>query len=309
VAKQRRNRPKSRADGRPGNAGQRPTQDRRDRASALRAVQVREEARNRRMRALTIIGAALLAIVLVITIAFVTRKHPKSGTATSLAPTSVVQQTTSVPPSVFAQIGKGDASGPKPVSGQPVADRDGHPTVLYVGAEWCPYCATERWPMVVALSRFGTFSNLGRTESSPSDVYPRTQTFSMHGTTYTSQFLTLDAKEVQSNQVSGRQYATLDRLDSEENSAFKAGGSGFPYINLAGKYLMPTQLDPKVLQGKTMEQIAAALSDPTSDIAQAVDGAANVFTAALCKLTGDQPADICTAAPIPALESTIGGKS
>jgi hypothetical protein len=32
--------------------------------------------------------------------------------------------------------------------------------MLYIGAEYCPYCAAERWPLVMALSKFGTFSNL-----------------------------------------------------------------------------------------------------------------------------------------------------
>jgi hypothetical protein len=29
--------------------------------------------------------------------------------------------------------------------------------VVFVGAEYCPYCASERWPLVMALSKFGTF--------------------------------------------------------------------------------------------------------------------------------------------------------
>ena len=29
-----------------------------------------------------------------------------------------------------------------------------------MGAEYCPYCAAQRWAMIVALSRFGTFSGL-----------------------------------------------------------------------------------------------------------------------------------------------------
>jgi hypothetical protein len=62
-----------------------------------------------------------------------------------------------------------------------------------------------------------------------------------------------------------------------------------------------------VLQGKTMEQIAAALSDPNSDIAKSIDGAANLFTAGLCQLTNNQPANVCTAAPIPSLGSQVGG--
>ena len=42
-----------------------------------------------------------------------------------------------------------------------------------MGAEFCPYCATERWSVVMALSKFGTFSHLVGTTSSSTDVDPR----------------------------------------------------------------------------------------------------------------------------------------
>jgi thiol-disulfide isomerase/thioredoxin len=308
-SKPRRNRSSPAAGNRPGNSRRVPDA-RRDRTAAAREAQAREEARARKKRAITVIATVIAVLAVVVITGLLARSHPKSGTATSVAPASVVQQVASVPPSVFAQVGSGDASGgPKKVSGHPVPDVAGHPTVLFIGAEWCPFCAAERWPMVVALSRFGTFTGLGRTASSPSDSYPNTQSFSLHGSTYTSQYLGLVAKELQSNQVSGGSYTTLDRLTAQENKNFEAAHSAFPYVNIAGRYLMPTQFDPKVLHGKTMEQIAAALSDPTTDIAKAVDGAANIFTATLCTLTNDQPANVCTAAPIPALESAISGGS
>ena len=50
-------------------------------------------------------------------------------------------------------------SGVSPLTattGQPALTSGGKPEILYVGAEYCPYCAAERWAMVVALSRFGT---------------------------------------------------------------------------------------------------------------------------------------------------------
>src|SRR5271170_3657702 len=34
--------------------------------------------------------------------------------------------------------------------------------VSYVGAEYCPYCAIQRWALLVALSKFGTFTSLNR---------------------------------------------------------------------------------------------------------------------------------------------------
>jgi hypothetical protein len=53
-------------------------------------------------------------------------------------------------------------------------------------------------------------------------------------------------------------------------------------------------------------QIAATLTDPTSKVAQPIIGNANWLTAGICKLTGDQPGSVCSAAPIASLESELG---
>ena len=42
-----------------------------------------------------------------------------------------------------------------------------------MGAEYCPYCAAERWSMIVALGRFGTFSGLQTMRSSSTDSRPQ----------------------------------------------------------------------------------------------------------------------------------------
>ena len=47
--------------------------------------------------------------------------------------------------------------------------------MLYIGAEFCPYCAAMRWSMAVALSRFGTFTPLHGIHSSSTDVDPSTR--------------------------------------------------------------------------------------------------------------------------------------
>ena len=54
-----------------------------------------------------------------------------------------------------------------------------------------------------------------------------------------------------------------------------------------------------------MESVADELSDPTSPRTQAIVGSANVLTAALCSVTGDSPANVCTQPAITALESTL----
>ena len=51
-------------------------------------------------------------------------------------------------------------------------------------------------------------------------------------------------------------------------------------------------------------QIAADLHNPNSAVAKEVLGTANYITAAICKMTGNQPATACTAT-VQSLESKI----
>ena len=50
-----------------------------------------------------------------------------------------------------------------------------------MGAEFCPFCAAERWPLIVALSRFGRFTTLHNMQSAQLSVFPAIQTFSFVG--------------------------------------------------------------------------------------------------------------------------------
>jgi hypothetical protein len=62
----------------------------------------------------------------------------------------------------------------------------GKPAIIFVSEESCPFCAAERWPLAVALSHFGTWSHLGTTRSSATDLYPNTATLSFRAARYTS---------------------------------------------------------------------------------------------------------------------------
>ena len=44
------------------------------------------------------------------------------------------------------------------------------------------------------------------------------------------------------------------------------------------------------------------MRDPSSTVAQGVLGAANYITAAICKMTGNAPASVCSAAAVTAME-------
>jgi hypothetical protein len=268
------------------------------------------EAEERRSRNLRIAAWTSTAVVILILFIILVKVVGGSGTSnssdtgSSLAPASLLAKVTGLKDASFEGIGQGSVSAlPKPITA-PALTENGKPEIIYIGAEYCPYCATERWPMVIALSRFGTFSNLGVTHSASGDVYPSTQTFSFHGATYTSDYLVFHGVETASNVVSGNSYKTLDTPTATEQqilSTYNAppyvaanSAGAIPFVDFGGKYLISgSTYSPQVLQGKTADQIADALNDPSSDIYKGVMGAANTIIAAICNLTGNLPANVC----------------
>lgn len=284
----------------------------RARAAKLREAQRRREARRR----LLLAGGSVLAVVVVLAglvLLKLTTSHKKKNTAaaSTTAAASVVHQVTTVPASAFAVVGQGTATPlPSRISGTPLT-AGGKPSVLYIGAEYCPFCATERWPMVVALSRFGSWTNLGATTSASNDVYPNTPTFSFHGATYTSRYLSFTGVETRSNKVQGSTYAPLDTLTAEQNAIgqkYNPQGN-IPFIDFGNRYqISGATYKPELLQGKTMAEIADAAVDPSTPIGKGILGAANTITAAVCKLTNNAPSAVCGSPVITGLGQQLDAK-
>jgi Domain of unknown function (DUF929) len=214
-----------------------------------------------------------------------------------LAPAAVVQALATIPAATFDTIGyQSGVGGLKAIPGTPVK-QGGKPLIAYLGADYCPYCAAQRWPLVTALQRFGTFTNLGATHSSSVDVFPNTPTFSFHGAGYTSKYIAFNGVEVATNQVQGNTYAPLDTPTALESSLahkFDPGGT-IPFTYLGSYASTGASYNPQILAGMTMQQIAQAARNPVSPQSQAILGTANMLTAAICKQTGGQPANVCSA--------------
>lgn len=281
-----------------------------------------EEARKRR-RLLLALGAVGIAVVAVVTLVVVKLTTNQSGPTApqadaNRASTQVVDSIAKIPTSVFDQVGVGAGpTPPQPIKGGQPLTADGKPRVLYAGAEYCPYCAAERWAVVAALSRFGTFQDLGQTTSSAQDVYPSTATLSFHGATYSSKYLSFSGYEMQSNKLQGSSYAPLDKLPAADQRLFQTydappyvpsqSAGSIPFVDIGGSYMISgASYDPGVLKGMNQLQIAQALSDPSSPVAQNVDATANMVTAALCGLTHDQPTDVCTSSGVAAAAKKVG---
>jgi hypothetical protein len=288
----------------------RPEQGRRAKIAAQRAAAQRVQRRNRML----IAGGAIVAVIVVV-VAFVllsgnSTPSPSTSSGTSAPPTGselarVVGTTTTVPAATLNQVGAGQVSAiPTSISGTPLTS-GGKPEMLYMGAEYCPYCAAERWAMVVALSRFGTFSGLAAIRSAAKDgaghaePFPNTPTWTFVNSNFTSTHLTFTSVEMNTNipDPSTGGYTTLQTPTSEQLALlqkYDTSGS-IPFINYGNRYMsVGASYDPTVLKDLTWNQIATALHNPGTPVARAVLGAANYMTAAICVLTGNQPASACT---------------
>ncbi|MGO8893665.1 MAG: DUF929 family protein [Streptosporangiaceae bacterium] len=294
---------------------------RREKIAAQRAAARRAEQRRR-----ILIASGSVVVVLAIVVALVVIKlntkaasdnSPNGPTGAALA--SVVTTVTSVPASALDTVGDGSGSvtaKPTSISGTALT-ANGKPEVLYMGAEYCPYCAAERWAMIVALSRFGTFSGLATVHSAAAngagnaEPYPNTPTWTFVHATYTSKYLTFSSVEEQTNipdSATGT-YTTLQTPTKAQEALVtkydSSSGGAIPFVDFGNKYLISgASYSPQVLAGLSWPTIASDLSNPNSAVAKAVDGTANYITAAICQLTGNQPASACTAT-VKSLESQI----
>ena len=260
-------------------------------------------------------GSAATVVVLAVVVVFIVlglQPAPKS-TATQLAPASVLAAVTGVSPSVSSTIGAGGVADPlEAISGSPSAltGSGGKPEVFYLGADYCPYCAAERWSVVIALSRFGTFSNLHitKSDSNPDDI-PNTNTFTFYGSSYSSSYLDfapIETADRNDNPLQKPTAAEQALVTTYDTTPYSATTGGIPFQDLGNRYILSgSGVNPELLQGMTWQQIATTLTDATSTVAQPIIGNANWITAGICKLTGDQPGSVCSAAPIASLEGQI----
>ena len=265
----------------------------------------------------------ILLIVVVLLVVKITR-----GSTTveppPVAPVSsgVVHAVTSIPSTVFDAVGaqQADDPGEAVLTGQPRLSIGGLPVVVYVGAEFCPYCGAERWALVVALSRFGSFAHLGATSSSTAEVFPGTPTFSFDGTTYHSRYLSFAAVEEYGDRLSPTapagfpllheptplEWALFRRYDT---GPFVPGTGTLPFVDVDNRLVVSGAgigFSPGVFQGLSMEQVASDLTDPSSPDTQAVVGAANTLSAAMCAATGGRPGSVCTSPGVRAGASRLG---
>jgi hypothetical protein len=266
----------------------------REKAASARANQARADQRRRAKTILSSVVAVAVVIAIIVVVA-VTRpvNNNPAGDRTSARPT-VVTGVTDVSSSTTDQVAQGNASlsAVKAISDPALTD-NGKPELLFVGAEFCPFCAAERWSMVNALSRFGTFTNLNQIRSATDDG--NLATFSFYKSSYTSKYLSFVPVEDED-----RDQKQLETPTKAQDALWaKYTGHSFPFMDFGGQYVVTNAGYPDTdLTGLNWTQITADLKDPSSTVGKDILGEANVLTAMICKLTNNQPANVCSAAGV-----------
>jgi len=277
------------------------------------------------------VGLVVIVVAALVVIKLAGGSSPTSGTAGfSATSQTVVNELTQVPASVFNAVGVtspvAPVTPPQALKGQPAltatsASGATLPEVFYLGAEYCPYCAAQRWPTIIALSRFGTFKGLGDMSSSSSD-FAGTPSFTFVKSTYTSKYLVFKSIEQDSNVFNSatNNWDPLQKPTKSEEALFVKYDSsnyvtGFtaqdnesiPFITLGNKFLVAgASYTPAALANLTRDQIAAGLSEATNPVTQAIITSANEQTAAFCVLTKGQPGNVCNSSGVKAAKKQMG---
>jgi hypothetical protein len=198
-------------------------------------------------------------------------------------------------------------AGPMIQPNLPPLTAAGKPELFFAGAEGCPFCAVERWGMIVALSQFGTFSNLHLMQSETTER-PAVRTLTFFGAHYRSPYISFVPVEVVSNVRRGSTFVHLQRLTKSQRALvhrFDPPGQT-PFIDVANRFTsFGSTAAPQLLGGMTWTQIAGSLTDPASIPAQTVGGEAEVMTAEICLATQGIPASVCSAALVQQYEAAL----
>jgi hypothetical protein len=274
------------------------------------------------------VGLVVIVIVALVAVRIFGGDGPSQGSHQTVRPASplLVHDITTVPPSVFDAIGTGIPSqfvGTAPIvlTGQPpLTLQGGSPTVLYYGAEYCPFCAAERWSIVVALSRFGTWTGLQTTASGLHDGDFSTLTFSK--ARFSSHYVHFASIEACTNIVdpnvggcsgythlqnpTAEEQAVLDKYASSRFVPGDTQGIAFPYIDVDNKVLFSgSTYEPGILTGLTQMDIAGTLTDASNPLTQSIIGAANYLTASICAGTGGMPEAVCSSRGVKSASSAL----
>jgi hypothetical protein len=198
-------------------------------------------------------------------------------------------------------------AGPRIEQGLTPLTSGGKPEVFYAGSEACPFCGVQRWGMIVALSQFGTFSNIHLMQSIKSNP-PPVRTFTFFGSSYRSPYISFVPVEVWSNVPKPPGLTPLQTLTHPEALLVHRFDPAVetPFIDVANRFITDSStITPRLIAHKSWTQLADTLRDPSNVSTQAIAGEAEVMTAEMCEATGGNPQSVCSSTVVQQYEAAL----
>jgi len=184
------------------------------------------------------------------------------------------------------------------------------PGVLYYGAEYCPFCAAQRW------------ATLGNSSSASRDVYPNTPTFTFQKSTFSSPYIVVQTVEEKSNQINaaGNDYTILQKPTAAQRALVakydtpkyfptmsEQYAGSIPFFTIGNRIMWAgSSISPSSFQGQVRDDIAKNLTDTNNPISRSIIASSNMVSAAICAQTNQQPSNVCNSKGVQAAKKALG---
>src|SRR5208282_6058807 len=183
--------------------------------------------------------------------------------------------------------------------------RGGKLFVFFMGAEYCPYCAAERWAIVRSLQKFGQWDGLKQTISAARDEpFLNLPTYDFTKATYTSPHIEFVAREIKD-----REFNPLQKLLKTEEKLLRKFNpkKEIPFLLIGGRFSqIGSGFTPKIFIGHTFRQTETELKKVESEIRKTIDDEGNIISALLC--VSGLPPELCKEAGTAELVAQVNAK-
>ena len=151
-----------------------------------------------------------------------------------------------------------------------------------MGAGFCPFCASERWAVVRALSNFGSWQGLVETASANHDEkYLKIPTVNFANAKYTSDHIEFVGRE-----TADRNFEPLQELDERDYEILDAFNPDqiIPFLLIDGQFMQAgSGYSPQLLDGMDHAKVKAEQANPASLAGRAIRMESDNITALICK--------------------------
>jgi hypothetical protein len=189
------------------------------------------------------------------------------------------------------------------VSNQPLKGPSGKTLIFFMGAGFCPFCASERWAIVSALSNFGSWQGLVGTASADHDEkYLSIPTVNFATAKYTSDYV-----EFVGCETADRNFEPLQELDERDYEILDTFNPDqiIPFLLIDGQFVqVGSGYSPELLEGMNHTKVKEGVQNPASTVGKAIKTEADNITALICKSIGSK-ANVCNIEDVKSLSDKI----